>query len=34
MAWVLALANIYFGIDTRLSVGVAESAAKFLLGAN
>ena len=33
-AWVLALANIYFGIDTRLSVGVAESAAKFLLGAN
>ena len=32
--WVLALANIYFGIDTRVSVGVAENAAKFLLGAN
>ena len=30
--WVLALANIYFGIDTRISVGVAETAASFLLG--
>ena len=33
-AWVLALANIYFGIDTRVSVGVAETAAKYLLGAS
>lgn len=32
--WALALANVYFGIDTRVSVGVAEEAAKFLLGAN
>ena len=31
--WVLVLANIYFGIDTRVSVGVATKAAKFLLGA-
>ena len=30
----LALANIYFGIDTRVSVGVAETAAKYLLGAS
>ena len=32
--WALALANIYFGLDTQVSVGVAENAAKFLLGAN
>ena len=32
--WALALANIYFGIDTQVSVGVAKNAAKFLLGAN
>ncbi|PPR56802.1 MAG: Na(+)/H(+) antiporter subunit D [Alphaproteobacteria bacterium MarineAlpha4_Bin2] len=29
--WILALANIYFGIDTRVSVGVAETAASFLM---
>lgn len=28
--WILVLANIYFGIDTRLSVGVAQSAAQGL----
>lgn len=32
--WILALANVYFGIDTRISVGVAESAARVLLGLN
>jgi multicomponent Na+:H+ antiporter subunit D len=31
--WVLVLANVYFGIDTRASVGVATRAAEFLLGA-
>lgn len=31
--WVLVLANFYFGIDTRVSVGTATEAAKFLLGA-
>ena len=30
--WVLVIANIYFGIDTRLSVGVAEAAAQSLFG--
>lgn len=30
--WVLVLANFYFGIDTRVSVGVATKAAEFLLG--
>jgi len=30
--WVLVLANVYFGIDTRLSVGVARRSAEFLLG--
>ncbi|MEH6627646.1 MAG: monovalent cation/H+ antiporter subunit D family protein [Motiliproteus sp.] len=30
--WVLVLANIYFGIDTQLTVGVAEQAAQSLLG--
>jgi multicomponent Na+:H+ antiporter subunit D len=30
--WVMVLANFYFGIDTKLSVGVATRAAKFLLG--
>jgi multicomponent Na+:H+ antiporter subunit D len=30
--WVLALANLYFGIDTSLSVGVAWRAAEWLLG--
>jgi multicomponent Na+:H+ antiporter subunit D len=31
--WALVAASIYFGIDTRLSVGVAERAAASLLGA-
>ena len=30
--WLLAIANIYFGIDTSLTVGVAEPAANMLLG--
>lgn len=30
--WSLALANIYFGLDTSLTVGVAEKAAAILLG--
>jgi len=30
--WVLAGANVYFGIDTRLPVGLAGGAAKQLLG--
>jgi multicomponent Na+:H+ antiporter subunit D len=30
--WILVLANIYFGIDTSLTVGVAEQAAAALLG--
>ena len=30
--WVLVLANFYFGIDTTLTVGVAENAARILLG--
>jgi len=32
--WVLALANIWFGLDTRWSLGVAETAARTLLGAS
>jgi len=31
--WVLVLANFYFGVDTRVSVGIATEAAKYLLGA-
>jgi len=31
--WALVLANIYFGVDTRVSVGVARKAADFLMGA-
>ncbi|MEX1031788.1 MAG: monovalent cation/H+ antiporter subunit D family protein [Cellvibrionaceae bacterium] len=31
--WLLIAANIYFGLDTRLTVGVAESAAAYLMGA-
>jgi len=31
--WILIIANIYFGIDTSLTVGVAEQAARLLLGA-
>ena len=30
--WALVLANIYFGIDTELTIGVAEMAAHALLG--
>ncbi len=30
--WILIIANIYFGIDTSLTVGVAERAAQALLG--
>lgn len=30
--WVLALATIYFGIDTELTAGLSESAAEVLLG--
>lgn len=30
--WILVLANIYFGIDTRLSIGVAQAAAQSLFG--
>jgi len=30
--WILVLANIYFGIDTRLSVQVAQAAAQSLFG--
>ncbi len=30
--WILVLANFWFGIDTRLTVGVAEQAAAALLG--
>ena len=31
--WVLVIANLYFGIDTDLTVGVAERATAVLLGA-
>ncbi len=31
--WILAGANVYFGIDTRLTVGLAADAARQLLGA-
>lgn len=30
--WILILANIYFGIDTEITNGVAEQAAAFLMG--
>ena len=30
--WTLALANLYFGLDTTLSVGMAQRAAELLLG--
>lgn len=32
-AWILVLANVYFGIDTSLPVGLAELAARSLMGA-
>jgi multicomponent Na+:H+ antiporter subunit D len=31
--WVLILANFWFGIDTRVTVGIAERAAAMLSGA-
>lgn len=30
--WILVVANIYFGVDTRLTAGVARNAALLLLG--
>jgi len=30
--WAMALANLYFGIDTSLTVGGSEQAANFLMG--
>ncbi|MDK1023468.1 MAG: monovalent cation/H+ antiporter subunit D family protein [Gammaproteobacteria bacterium] len=30
--WMLVVANIYFGLDTRLTVGISESIAKMLFG--
>lgn len=32
--WVLVLANLYFGVDTRLTVGVSKLAAQSLFGVN
>ena len=32
-AWFLVIANVYFGIDTSLSLGIAELAANALMGA-
>ena len=32
MVWLAALANIYFGINTDLTVGVADLAARTLMG--
>jgi multicomponent Na+:H+ antiporter subunit D len=31
--WILVLANIYFGIDTSLTVGISKLAAQSLFGA-
>lgn len=31
--WILVLASLYFGLDTRLTVGVADTAARLLMGA-
>jgi multicomponent Na+:H+ antiporter subunit D len=31
--WILVLANFWLGIDTRATVGMAEQAARALLGA-
>jgi multicomponent Na+:H+ antiporter subunit D len=30
--WLLVLANLYFGVDTRLTVGVSKLAAQSLFG--
>lgn len=32
--WILVMANIYFGIDTRLSIEVAQAASQSLFGVN
>jgi multicomponent Na+:H+ antiporter subunit D len=32
--WILVIANIYFGIDTRLSIEVAQAASQSLFGVN
>jgi multicomponent Na+:H+ antiporter subunit D len=32
--WTLVLANLYFGVDTRLTVGVSKLAAQSLFGVN
>ena len=32
-AWLMAIANLYFGLDTRLPVAVSEGAVQLLLGA-
>ena len=32
-AWILVVANVYFGIDTSLPVGLSELAARALMGA-
>ena len=31
-AWILILANVYFGIDTSVTVGIAQQAAEALIG--
>ena len=33
-AWILVLANVYFGVETSLPVGMAELAARTLMGVN
>jgi len=32
-AWILVFANFYFGVETSVSVGIAERAAQALMGA-
>ena len=32
-AWLLIAASVYFGVETSLSIGIAEQAARFLFGA-
>jgi hypothetical protein len=31
VTWVLALATVYFGLDTRITAGIAAQAAELLL---
>ena len=33
-AWLLIIASIYFGIDSSLSLGIAEEAARYLFEAS